>query len=305
MRSALPWYKREPQAFFEATIGMRFEDKAAYGLILDLIYARWDRLPDDPRYISGQLGLSVRKWNSIRSSLIEQGKLTAADGILKNARASKQIAETDKQRSAMSKGGQNKPKEELSQDYLDIIPGLSLDKNAENESKPLQNKDLDPSHLNKSKELRVNNPPNGGYKRARAKPPPSEADFDLFWEAYGKLGSRQQALKKWNAAIKSGHDPTEIITAAKAHRAHLESPKWLDTRPNMPIRKHGATWLHNQCWKDELEPIPKAQNGNRNTIHDHCSIDELVERAGLVEGDLDAGSGGDSSIIDANWRIIN
>ena len=149
------------------------------------------------------------------------------------------------------------------------------------------------------------NPPNGGYKRARAKPPPSEADFDLFWEAYGKLGSRQQALKKWNAAIKSGHDPTEIITAAKAHRAHLESPKWLDTRPNMPIRKHGSTWLHNQCWQDELEPIPKAQNGNRNTIHDHCSIDELVERAGLVEGDLDAGSGGDSSIIDANWRIIN
>ena len=84
MSNKKPWYKREPQAFFEATIGMSFEDKAAYGLILDLIYARWDRFPDDPRYISGQLGLSVRKWNAIRSSLIEQGKLIAADGALEN-----------------------------------------------------------------------------------------------------------------------------------------------------------------------------------------------------------------------------
>lgn len=149
------------------------------------------------------------------------------------------------------------------------------------------------------------NPPNGGYKRARAKPPPSEADFDLFWEAYGKVGSRQQALKKWNAAIKSGHDPTEIIAAARAYRSHLQSPAWEAGGRSPPFQKHGATWLHNQCWKDELEPIPEPKNGNRNTIHDHCSIDELVERAGLVEGDLDAGSGGDSSIIDANWRIIN
>lgn len=69
---------------------MSLEEKGAYGLVLDLIYMMGQRgLPDDPQYIAGQLGTSVRKWNSLKKSLIEKGKLHADNGIISNKRADK------------------------------------------------------------------------------------------------------------------------------------------------------------------------------------------------------------------------
>ena len=88
--NALPYYPRYPRDFFEGTAGMSLEEKGAYGLVLDLIYMMGARgLPDDPQYIAGQLGTSVRKWNSLRKSLIERGKLHTKDGIISNKRADK------------------------------------------------------------------------------------------------------------------------------------------------------------------------------------------------------------------------
>lgn len=88
--NALPYYPRYPRDFFEGTAGMSLEEKGAYGLVLDLIYMMGARgLPDDPQYIAGQLGTSVRKWNSLRKSLIERGKLHSKDGIISNKRADK------------------------------------------------------------------------------------------------------------------------------------------------------------------------------------------------------------------------
>lgn len=86
--NGLPYYPRYPRDFFEGTVGMPFEIKAAYGLVLDLIYMMGARgLPDDPRFISGHLGMSVRKWNSVREKLLEAGKITADNGIISNTRA--------------------------------------------------------------------------------------------------------------------------------------------------------------------------------------------------------------------------
>ena len=73
--NALPYYKRYPRDLIEGTAGMPFEEKAAYAFVLDLIYLHSAYLPDDPRFIAGHLGVSVRKWNAIRGSLIARGKL--------------------------------------------------------------------------------------------------------------------------------------------------------------------------------------------------------------------------------------
>ena len=86
-KNGLPYYKRYPRDFIEGTIGMPFELKAAYSVVLDLIYMQSGRLPDDPRYISGLLGLSVRKWNSIRKDLISAGKIQVIGKFLTNYRA--------------------------------------------------------------------------------------------------------------------------------------------------------------------------------------------------------------------------
>lgn len=84
---SLPYYKRFPRDFLEGSIGMSLETKGAYAIVLDLIYMRDGRLPDDARYIAGQLGCSVRKWTAIRSELIDAGKLTVTNGIITNFRA--------------------------------------------------------------------------------------------------------------------------------------------------------------------------------------------------------------------------
>jgi uncharacterized protein YdaU (DUF1376 family) len=85
--NGLPYYKRFPRDFFEGTIGMPFEIKSAYGLVLDLIYMQGGALPDDAGYIAGLLGCSVRKWHSLRAELIARGKISADLGIISNSRA--------------------------------------------------------------------------------------------------------------------------------------------------------------------------------------------------------------------------
>jgi uncharacterized protein YdaU (DUF1376 family) len=84
---SLPYYKRFPRDFLEGTIGLSFEVKGAYAIVLDLIYMRDGRLPDDARFIAGQLGCSVRKWTAIREELIARGKLQVHEGMISNFRA--------------------------------------------------------------------------------------------------------------------------------------------------------------------------------------------------------------------------
>lgn len=89
--NGLPYYKRYPRDFFEGTIGMPLELKGPYGLVVDMIYMQNGSLPDDARYIAGNLGCTVRQWNSIREKLISLGKLVARDGQLANYRADKEL----------------------------------------------------------------------------------------------------------------------------------------------------------------------------------------------------------------------
>lgn len=84
MTRGLPYYKRYPRDFIEGTIGLPFEVKTTYAFILDLIYMQEGRLPDDARYISGLLGCSVRKWNSMRQALIDAGKLQCFTDVSRN-----------------------------------------------------------------------------------------------------------------------------------------------------------------------------------------------------------------------------
>ncbi len=89
--NGLPYYKAYPRDFLEGTVGLSFELKGTYRLILDLIYMQAGRLPDDPRYIAGLLGCSVRTWNKNRTSLLEAGKIYAENGIISNFRADKEL----------------------------------------------------------------------------------------------------------------------------------------------------------------------------------------------------------------------
>lgn len=85
--NGLPYYKAYPRDFIEGTVGMPLEIKGAYRILLDLIYMSGGQLVDDPRYIAGVLGCSVRKWGNLRDQLVVSGKLQIIDGLLINHRA--------------------------------------------------------------------------------------------------------------------------------------------------------------------------------------------------------------------------
>ena len=61
--------------------------------------------PDDVHYIAGQLGCSVRKWNSIRKALIDAGKISVFNGVVSNFRADKELEITRKYRDKNAENG--------------------------------------------------------------------------------------------------------------------------------------------------------------------------------------------------------
>ena len=87
---SLPYFKKYPRDFFEGTVGMPFELKSAYGLIIDMIMMHDGTLMDDSGYISGLLGCSKRKWFSLRKGLLSWGKISVKSGLITNYRCDKE-----------------------------------------------------------------------------------------------------------------------------------------------------------------------------------------------------------------------
>jgi uncharacterized protein YdaU (DUF1376 family) len=108
---SLPYYKKYPRDFFEGTAHMRMELKGCYDLVIDLIYMHQPRgLPDNSQYISGHLGCSVRKWNSLRKELLTLGKINTDLDIISTLRSDKEQLITSKYRNNQAKKGRESNK---------------------------------------------------------------------------------------------------------------------------------------------------------------------------------------------------
>lgn len=190
------WYKRCGADFIHGTMNLTLEEKGAYSLCLDLIYDRGGPIPDDARWLSGVCGVSMRKWNSLRQSLINAGKLTSENGFLTNSRAALEIVSAELQRRNQAETGSK--------------GGL---KRAENERAAKQNSHLDQETLKPIEESRGELPlskDNGA----------SDTDFWLNAKAYLKPHSNNPGalIGKW---CKGGKQTTvaKAITAAQLERA--------------------------------------------------------------------------------------
>lgn len=80
------FYKRYPGDFMMGTRDLSLEERGAYNDLLDMMYDRGRPIPDEPRWIAGLLGISVKKWNTIRASLLDAGKLVERGEYLSNPR---------------------------------------------------------------------------------------------------------------------------------------------------------------------------------------------------------------------------
>lgn len=109
MTGALPWFKAYPQRWLNATRELTLEERGAYNDLLQLLYLRDRRIPDNARFIASFLGITPRKWNAIRLVLLDHDRLVIAgdyltDEMFERERAAT-IREREQQRAARVKGG--------------------------------------------------------------------------------------------------------------------------------------------------------------------------------------------------------
>ena len=115
------WHTRYHQDALDGMLMLTLEERGAYNTILDLIYAREAPIPDDARWLAGWMGCSLRRWSTIRTSLIFKGKIQeinlnsipslmnerAASEIEKSAKLSRNLSESG------SKGGRKRAENAL------------------------------------------------------------------------------------------------------------------------------------------------------------------------------------------------
>lgn len=89
--SAQPWHRRFHSDALAGMLSLTLEERGAYQTVLDLIYDRGGPIADNERLLAGYMNVSLRKWRTLRASLINKGKISADDGVLTNRRAEKEI----------------------------------------------------------------------------------------------------------------------------------------------------------------------------------------------------------------------
>jgi uncharacterized protein YdaU (DUF1376 family) len=201
--NGLPYYKAYPRDFIEGTVGMSFELKAAYRLVLDLIYMQGGNLPDDPRYISGLLGCTIRKWTSLREALIGSGKIYAENGHLGNHRA---VIE------------------------LETLAKLQ-DKQRENASGPRKNKGLEKPPLNHTEPDTDIEEPSGSLsetssdapRKSKGKRAAYPAPFEAVWLAYptDRNMSKAEGFDAWKRLDED--DRAALATSIPAFKAYCRA----------------------------------------------------------------------------------
>ena len=195
MKNALPYYKRYPRDFLEGTVGLDLETKGAYSILLDMIYQMGGRLPDDDKWISGQLGCKVARWKAIKSTLLDGGKICMIDGKIANSRADLELKDlksySEKQAERASGSRKNN----------DIAEATALPKQSQPEPEPDKSK-KEPSVPKKGTRIPADFQPdldaavNIGLRPERAIS--EAAKFKDYWEAEsGQKASKLDWHKTW------------------------------------------------------------------------------------------------------------
>jgi uncharacterized protein YdaU (DUF1376 family) len=216
----LPYYKRYPRDFLDATIGMPFELKAAYGLILDLIYLHGGNLKYDARYISGQLGCSVRQVKSFVDELVSREKLTLFEGIISNFRAT---FELENARKICEKNREN---------------GTQSKKNNDLEKRTVEPKSNHIEIQSQNTDLFKKIEPNGSTKKGcRISPDwvPSEAGIKFAHDLLGPFGTSEIDAFRDYWIGKTGANATKLDWEATWRNWVRSNAKRY--RPNQPPKK--------------------------------------------------------------------
>jgi len=212
--NGLPYYKAYPRDFIEGTIGMSFELKGAYRLVLDLIYMQGGELPDDARYISGLLGCSIRKWNSMREQLVALGKIQVSGASLTNYRAVSELQNLakiqDKQRENASGPRKNNDLAKPPLNHTEPEPEPEKEENKNSSSSTLRPREEDGAAAAAFSKLDLEEEPVAFDELA--------ARLAQLWHDQGLEVPAMAHARTW---LGEGHSPDTIVATVKAKLATL------------------------------------------------------------------------------------
>lgn len=213
---------------------LSLEERGAFQTLLDLMYDRGGPMPDNDGLLARYMGVSIRKWKSLRESLIGLGKIREEGGFLVNDRAISEIENAAKTSRKLSengaKGGRKKHENakkdnensESDENWLEKKPSIS----------EARSQNIEPSVLANSGSL-FDQDCVGEDMPAKPKAQPIEAAF-RDWEkaatekgwsvprlltdqrrkklgarlrTHGREGWRAAITKAWNSPLLGGSEP--------------------------------------------------------------------------------------------------
>jgi uncharacterized protein YdaU (DUF1376 family) len=167
--------------YIEGTEGMKLETEGAYIRFLMRLYKRGKPLPDDDRFMSIVMGLSIRVWKRVKDSLISIGKIIRKCGYLTNSRFEKERLARAEQLRKQAEGmrlrwqkerAKQKAEKEVSPKFAESLDEVSPKLAANTDEKPNEINETGHSQLDilniEVEKDREDNPPIGS--------PPSELE---------------------------------------------------------------------------------------------------------------------------------
>lgn len=217
--SAQPYHKRYHSDALAGVMSLTLEERGAYQTILDLIYDRGGPILDNERLLAGYLNCSVRKWRSIRSTLIEKGKIyLSADGKIANRRADFELenyAKTSRKHAENgSSGGRTK---------------------AENVRKAAENRDLGLAELENNSTISESRNQNVSKDTGKS-PDLAKAVFDLGVEVLQAKGTSERQARSFLGKLRGSHSDGKIMDALQACQSEnvVDPIPWLTARLKRP-----------------------------------------------------------------------
>jgi len=216
------------------------------------------------------LGLTVDRTRTVLYRLKETGEITVQTNrhfTLVSVNNWERYQSNDKSKDEENPKPQHTENQIDKSDFSEQIPNKS-----QTEPKPTPNQSqTNPRQIPTTKEIKEYREPIGSLSDVRASAQAREKEsvlpFEMFWEMYGKKCDRK-ACETAYARI-----PEREKAKIKEH-----VPRYVASTPEVRYRKNPLTYLHGQCWNNEI--IAKQQQQQQQNPNGRPSFDYAPDESG-------------------------
>jgi len=227
--SSRPWMPLYVTDYLTDTLDLSAEENGVYLLLLMIAWRRQDgALPNDMKFLQRSLASCCRdmhgnRFNRIVPPLLERFFDLGEDGLWRNKRLTKEREKSEKLSGKQKENAEkrwSKARKDNDLGDADAMPSQSQSQSQE-----------------ERKHIRV----------VASATHPVESPFEEFWKGYPRrqgANPKEPARKQFEAAVKQGADPKEIIAGAR-RCAEVDS-----RNVGTPYIPQAVKWLRDKRWQD-------------------------------------------------------